>query len=128
MSRPAAARRTVVTSVERLRARRFGPLELRRLPDLGAFGDLSVLHERLPPRTRLPRVTHRHTAELVFCVSGTMTALVGRRRCRVRAGGVILIPAGVAHTFSTGALACDCLSIFSPALDAVPGADIHTAP
>lgn len=114
--------------MERLPARRFGPLELRRLPDRGLLGNVSVLHERLPPGTRLPKVHHRRTAELVYCVSGSMTAVVGRTRRRVRAGGVILIPPGVRHTFITSASPCDCLSVFGPALDAVPGADIHTEP
>jgi quercetin dioxygenase-like cupin family protein len=117
-----------VTSVDRLRPKVLGPLELRRLPDSGLLGNVSVLHERLPPRARLPSVHHRRTAELVYCVSGSMTAILDGRRRRVRAGGVILIPAGVRHTFISGASGCDCLSVFSPALDAVPGADIHVEP
>lgn len=128
MKRKAVRASALVTSVGRIAPRRFGPLELRRLPDLGRLGDVSVLHERLPPRTRLPKVHHKSTAELVYCISGSMTAVLGRARRRVRAGGVILIPAGVRHTFITGASSCDCLSVFGPALDAVPGADIHAEP
>ena len=128
MKRRAADARVLVSSIERLPARRIGPLELRRLPDGGLLGNVSVLHERLPPRTRLPKVHHRRTAELVYCVSGSMTAVLGSSRRRVRAGGVILIPAGIRHTFITGESSCDCLSVFGPALDAVPGADIHMEP
>lgn len=117
-----------VVPVESLAPKRFGPLELRRLPDRGLLGDVSVLHERLPPGTRLPKVHHRRTAELVYCVSGAMTAVLDDERRDVRAGDVILIPPGVRHAFITGASACDCLSIFSPALDAVEGADIHAEP
>lgn len=110
----------------KLPAELFGALSVRRLPDGGLLGDISILHEQLPPRTRLPAVHHKRTAEFVYCVSGAMTAVLGEKRLRVREGSVLLIPPGVRHTFITGARPCACLSIFSPALDVGPGADIHT--
>jgi len=112
--------------VDRLPARLFGALRVCRLPDGGLLGDISIMHEHLPPRTRLPAVHHKRTTEFVYCVSGAMTAVLGEKRRRVRAGAVLLIPPGVRHTFITGARPCDCLSVFSPALEVVPGADIHT--
>ena len=126
MARRPSRKRLLVTHLSRIRGKRFNALLLRRLEDGGLLGDISIIHEHLPPRTELPTVHHRHTAEFVFCVSGDLTAVLGKRRHRVRAGSVILIPAGVRHKFMTGARPCDSISIFSPALGLSPGADIHT--
>jgi mannose-6-phosphate isomerase-like protein (cupin superfamily) len=112
--------------LSRIGGKRFNGLVLRRLEDGGLLGDVSILHEHLPPRTELPTVYHRETAEFVFCVSGVLTAVLGNRKYRVRAGSVILIPAGVRHKFATGARPCDSISVFKPALELSPGADVHT--
>lgn len=121
-------RRLLATHVKRIRGARFGDLVTRALEDGGLFGDVSILHEHLPPRTTLPKIHHRRTAEFVYCVAGSMTAYLGRRKCRVTAGSVLLIPRGVSHRFSTGGSACEAISLFSPALTIGPGADIHVEP
>lgn len=128
MSRKKTRRRLLVTHVRKIRGSGFGKLKTRALEDGGLFGDVSILHEHLPPRTTLPKIHHRRTSEFVFCVAGSMTALLGRRKYRVTAGGVLLIPPGVRHQFSTGASACEAVSLFSPALKIGPGADIHIEP
>jgi len=114
-----------VTHIDRLTGGEFGALRNRRLKDGGLLGDVSIIHESLPANTQLPRIHHRHTAEFVYCTSGSMSALLGRRKYRIRAGSVLLIPAGVKHQFSTDSESCEAISIFSPALDIAPGADIH---
>lgn len=128
MSRERTRRRLLVTHVKEVRGSGFGKLVTRALEDGGLFGDVSILHEHLPPRTTLPKIHHRRTAEFVFCVSGAMTALLGRRKYRVTAGSVLLIPRGVRHQFSTGSRSCEAVSLFSPALAIGPGADIHIEP
>lgn len=128
MTRKTARKRLLATHVKRIRGSGFGKLVTRGLEDGGLLGDVSILHEHLPPRTTLPKIHHRRTAEFVYCVSGAMTALLGRRIYRITAGSVLLIPPGVRHQFSTGAGSCEAISIFSPALRIGPGADIHTEP
>lgn len=125
MIRKTARRRLLATHVKRIRGSRFGNLVTRLLEDGGLFGDVSILHEHLPPRTTLPKIHHQRTAEFVYCVSGTMTACLGRRTFRVTAGSVLLIPRGVRHQFATGSSSCEAISLFSPALAIGPGADIH---
>ncbi|MBI2385359.1 MAG: cupin domain-containing protein [Elusimicrobia bacterium] len=114
--------------MKRLRGSRFGNLVTRTLEDGGLFGDVSILHEHLPPRTELPKIHHRRTAEFVYCTAGSMTAYLGRRKYRVTAGSVLLIPRGVRHRFVTGSSSCEAISLFSPALAIGPGADIHIEP
>lgn len=121
-------RRLLATHVKRIRGSRFGNLVTRALADGGLFGDVSILHEHLPPGTKLPKIHHRRTAEFVYCVSGSMTAILGRRKHHVTAGSVLLIPRGVRHQFVTGTRSCEALSLFSPALTIGPGADIHIEP
>lgn len=128
MTRKSARKRLLATHVKRIRGSGFGKLVTRALEDGGLLGDVSILHEHLPPRTILPKIHHRRTAEFVYCVSGAMTALLGRRKYRITAGSVLLIPSGVRHQFCTGAGSCEAISIFSPALRIGPGADIHTEP
>lgn len=128
MRRKTPRKRLLATHVKRIRGAGFGKLVTRDLEDGGLLGDVSILHEHLPPRTTLPKIHHRRTAEFVFCVSGSMTALLGRREYRITAGSVLLIPRGVRHRFATGASPCEAISIFSPALRIGPGADIHTEP
>ncbi|NNN04747.1 MAG: cupin domain-containing protein [Elusimicrobia bacterium] len=86
---------------------------------------MSILHEHLPARTSLPRIHHERTAEFVYCLSGTMTATLDKRKHRIRAGDMLLIPKGVRHQFTTHSKACDALSIFVPALTINKSADIH---
>lgn len=117
-------RRADLRHVSRVVPARMGPLRMRGL-DRGLLGDFSVIHEHLPPRTALPTIHHRNTAELVYCTAGAMTAYLDGRPRKVRAGTVILIPPGVRHRFVTGARACEALSLFSPALSVAPGGDIH---
>jgi mannose-6-phosphate isomerase-like protein (cupin superfamily) len=118
-------KRPIATHVKRIRGSRFGDLVTRALQDGGLFGDVSILHEHLPPRTKLPKIHHRRTAEFVFCVAGSMTAYLGRRKHLVTAGSVLLIPQGVRHQFVTDSRSCEAISLFSPALTIGPGADIH---
>ncbi|MDP3543904.1 MAG: cupin domain-containing protein [Elusimicrobiota bacterium] len=125
MIRKRTRKRLLVTHVNRIRGSRFGKLVTRALEDGGLLGDVSILHEHLPPRTTLPEIHHRRTSEFVYCVSGSMSALLGGRKYRMAAGSVLLIPRGVRHQFSTGAVSCEAISIFSPALKIGPGADIH---
>jgi len=120
--------KTIVAHLSRLRSQRFGAVRLRPLPDGGLLGDASVIHEHLPPESRLPEVHHRRTAELVYCISGTMIAYLDGKKRRVRPGGVLLIPPGVRHRFVTGKNACTSLSVFAPALHLAPGADVHAEP
>lgn len=117
-----------MTHIDEIPPKLFGTLLTRPLADAGIFGDLSILHEHLPARTRLPTIHHRCTAEFVFCVSGEMTAYLDGRRHRIRAGGVIHIPAGVRHQFVTSSRACGAISIFCPSLTIGPGADIYAEP
>ena len=124
MSRPPAERRAAAVRLSRLPAVRFGPLRSKTLPHGGLLGPVSILHERLPPRTAMPAIRHRRTAEWVYCTAGSMTAELGRRRLRVRAGTVLVIPPGVRHRFATGAEPCEALSVFRPALALGPGADV----
>lgn len=124
MTRKRADKRAVVTHVSRVAAARFGLLRMRSL-DRGMLGNLSVIHEHLPPHTALPAIYHRRTAELVYCTSGVMTAYLDGRPRRVRPGTVILIPPGVRHKFVTRARACEAISLFSPALSVGPGGDVH---
>ena len=118
-------KRLLVTHVKSLRGEHFGTLVTKAIADGGLFGDVSILHEHLPPRTKLPRIHHLRTAELVYCVAGAMNAILGRRLYRVSAGSVLVIPRGVRHQFVTNSRACEAISIFSPALKIGPGADIH---
>jgi quercetin dioxygenase-like cupin family protein len=90
------------------------------------MGDVSIIHEHLPPHTRLPQVYHRRTAEFVYCVAGEMTAYLDGRKHLIRAGGVIQIPPGVRHKFVTAGRSCRAVSIFRPTLRVGPDADIHT--
>lgn len=120
--------RASAVHVSRLRGRKFGRLLTREFPLRRALGDVSFVYERLGPRVRMPAITHRRTTELVFCAKGEMTAVLGRRRLRVRAGTILLIPPGVSHRFSTGARPCEAVSLFSPALSVGPGADIVSKP
>jgi mannose-6-phosphate isomerase-like protein (cupin superfamily) len=126
MARKPPRKRLLATHVSRVPGKRFRGLVLRRLEDGGLLGDVSIIHEHLPPRTELPTVHHKRTAEFVFCISGVLTAVLGGRKHRLRAGSVLLIPPGVRHKFVTAARSCDSISIFSPALGLAPGADIHT--
>lgn len=119
-----AVKRLKVSRLGSIPRKMFGPLITRSIDEAGLFGDISILHEHMPPYTRLPTIHHRRTAELVFCVSGKMTAYLDGRRYRVRAGGIILIPPGVRHQFVTAASECAAISIFSPSLTIGPGADI----
>lgn len=115
----------LVTNLSRVKASRFGGLRTRRLPDGKLLGDISILHEHLPPRTCLPRIHHNRTAEFVYCLAGTMTAILGRRKYRVNAGDILLIPKKVRHQFKTHSKACEAISIFAPALIINKSADIH---
>ena len=126
MARAHVRKRLLVTHLNRIRGNRFGKLVTRPLEDGGLLGDISILHEHLPPRTRLPRIHHRRTAEFIYCTSGAMTARLGDRSYRIRAGSVILIPPGVRHQFITASSSCDAISIFNPALFIEPGADIES--
>lgn len=128
MIRKSTRKRLLATHVKRIRGSYFGNLVTRALDDGGLFGDLSILHEHLPPRTRLPEIHHRRTSEFVYCVSGSMTAYLGGRKHRITAGSVLVIPRGVRHRFVTSSRACEAISLFSPALTIGPGADIHSAP
>lgn len=114
--------------MERLPATRFGRLVTRALGGGAALGGISILHERLPARTALPTVTHRHTTEWVYCIEGKMTATLGGKRHVLRAGAVVLIPPRVPHKFVTAGRACSAISVFHPALAVGKDADIHTSP
>ena len=89
-----------------------------------SLGGISILYERLPARTRLPTVTHRRTTECVYCTKGRMTAVLGGRRFSVRAGAILLIPPKTPHRFVTAGSSCEAISVFHPALEVGPGADI----
>lgn len=114
-----------VRSLAALPTTAFGRLVTRDLGGGPRLGGVSILHEHLPPRTALPVVTHRRTTEWVFCTKGEMTAVLGGRRRRIRAGAVFVIPPGTPHRFVTGRRACEAISIFHPALRPGPGADIE---
>lgn len=128
MARKDASKRLQVTHLRRIKGTRFGPLVTRAMPDGGLLGDVSILHEHLPPRTTLPTVHHVRTTEFVYCTAGTMRARLDGRTYRLRAGSVIIIPPGVRHRFSTGDAACEAISVFRPALAIGPGADLHIDP
>ncbi|MBI5201621.1 MAG: cupin domain-containing protein [Elusimicrobia bacterium] len=120
-------KRLKVTRLERVAAKRFfGKLLTRELFVGGELGDVSVVYERMAPRTDLPRVHHRKTSEFIYCLSGKMTAELDGRRYRVRAGGILFLPPNARHKFTTGASPCEALSIFAPSLRIRPDADIHT--
>ncbi|MBI4347208.1 MAG: cupin domain-containing protein [Elusimicrobia bacterium] len=120
-------KRLKVTRLERVAARRFfGKLLTRELSAGGELGDVSVLYERMAPRTSLPRVHHRKTSEFIYCLKGRMIAELDGRRLPVRAGGILFIPPNVRHKFTTRESSCEALSIFAPSLRIRPGSDIHT--
>jgi len=108
--------------------RLFGKLTLKLLAQAGACGDTTVLYERLGPAARLPNVYHSKTSEWLYCLSGSMSAIVDGRRHRLSAGSMLFLPPGVRHRFVTAKRACEALSIFSPALDLGRGGDVHVEP
>ncbi len=62
----------------------------------------SVRVVRIAAGPRMPHV-HRHSAEVVYVVSGAGTAWEGDRATAVTAGDLIVIPAGTPHaTVATG--------------------------
>lgn len=114
--------------MERLPGTAFGRLVTRHLGGGPSLGGISILHERLPPRTELPTVTHLRTTEWVYCTRGRMTAFLGGRRYALREGAIVLIPPGVPHKFVTAGRACAAISIFHPALVLDGKADIRVSP
>lgn len=107
-------RRGFVRGLSAFRARRFGPLTLRFLTGKASFGGVSVVHERLPPRCRVPELYHRRTDELVLMLEGRVTATLNGRRKAVAKGDVLYLPAGTRHRFVAGPLGALALSLFSP--------------
>lgn len=105
----------------------FGRLTLKLLVGAGVLGDVNVLHERMGPWTRLPYVYHLKTAEWLFCLNGSMSAIVDGRKHRLRAGSVLFLPPGARHRFMTQGRSSEALSIFSPALSLAKGSDVHLA-
>lgn len=117
-----------VTQVRRLPLDRFRRLLIRDIPAKPFLGDISLIHLRLPARTRLPNIHHRRTTELVYVLEGAMAGVLGGRRFRLRAGSLVYIPRGVWHKFETGPSPCSALAVFHPALSIGRRADIHGEP
>lgn len=114
-----------ISAVSKLKAFDFGALKFRFLTGDKAFGGTSVVHETLPPRSRLPCIYHEKTDELVLVLKGSLHAELDGRRFVLKPGDIAHLPAGTRHMFSTRGRSAEALSIFSPCmtindLDVVP--------
>ncbi|MBI3507557.1 MAG: cupin domain-containing protein [Proteobacteria bacterium] len=117
MSDPVGTVAGVAVNARDLPAQRFGPLELRELPfSAEAFG-VSLLHERLPARSKTPLLHHAATEEAVYVLKGRGFILLDGRKIPVRAGDTLHIPRGSIHGVMTADSAVEALSVFSPAMD-----------
>ena len=106
-----------VLSLKRLAPRWHEALLYRDMTERFPMGDVTVMHVSLQANKKLPLVCHRKTGELVFCLSGPVTAVLGRARRRLKKGEIVWIPPGVWHTFETGRRPIEALVVFHPRLD-----------
>lgn len=109
--------RSLVTHIDKLKKNRFSKLILRQILPSFSLGNISVIHEYILPNTKLPAVRHNSTTELVYCVRGRVTAILGKRRYSIRKGHIIWIPPKIRHAFVTKTDAAEAISIFYPTLD-----------
>ncbi len=92
-------------------------LNMRVLPDFFTQGTLTVVHELLPPHTKLPFVCHKVTGELVFCLSGRFSVTLGQHHHSLSKGNIAWIPPRTWHQFATRKTSAEAISIFSPAIN-----------
>lgn len=113
-----------IKHLSRLKGQRFSRVMLRPVvPELRG-ANVSIVHEHLPKGSELPAVMHRKTTELVFCLSGTLTAVLGKKRHVLRPGSIVWIPPGTWHRFISGKNDVECLSVFTPPLRLNREADV----
>jgi quercetin dioxygenase-like cupin family protein len=82
-------------------------------------GELLQLNWSLEPDGFLPGAhTHPHQQECFEVLSGTLGVRVGRRKYKLGAGGVVMVPAGAVHTcWNEGDEVLHCMVEFRPGLD-----------
>jgi mannose-6-phosphate isomerase-like protein (cupin superfamily) len=61
---------------------------------------LSVIQERMPPRSKEVRHYHEYAEQFFFILSGTATMTLGDEVFVIQAGKGIYVPAGQAHQIS----------------------------
>ena len=83
-------------------------------------GRFSLMERLLPPHGRAP-AAHRHpaTVEAFLLLEGTLVFSLDDEQTTLGAGGFLIVPEGVAHTFSNeGEVLARTVIIHAPALDA----------
>jgi mannose-6-phosphate isomerase-like protein (cupin superfamily) len=64
-------------------------------------GAWSLIEYTAPPHFKWPQLHwHRRTVEAFYVLEGVVTFQVGQRTFRSAAGSFVMVPTGVAHTFS----------------------------
>jgi quercetin dioxygenase-like cupin family protein len=105
-----------VFHIHSLKKQTFSKLCLTPIPVPIPFGNVSMVHERLPPHAKLPPVLHNVTSEVVYCLSGVTLLTLGKKTHTLKKGHVVVIPPKTWHAFSTKKKGSEALSIFYPAL------------
>jgi quercetin dioxygenase-like cupin family protein len=77
-------------------------------------GAMMVLEDRVVRGKTTPLHLHPHEDELVYVLEGELIAHVGGKEYRVREGGMVLFPRGVAHSFLVTSETAHLLGLQTP--------------
>lgn len=78
----------------------IGPLKLTwKEEGSGTAGRLAIAEIDLPPKFGPPPHIHRKHEESFFVLEGEVEFKVGAKTIRAEAGGFVMVPIGVPHTF-----------------------------
>ena len=77
-------------------------------------GRFALWEQVHPPGYRAPPHLHEESVEAMYVLEGTYDFSVGEERISASAGSFVLVPAGLAHAFSSGPSGGRMLVLFAP--------------
>ncbi|MEK6543634.1 MAG: cupin domain-containing protein [Elusimicrobiota bacterium] len=101
----------------KIKAIRYGGLDLRRVWELAGTAGISAYHVTMPAHYRHETIYHAHTHEWFYVLSGTTTVTVDGKPRRLRPGSSIYMAPGVPHLVRAGKEPVKVLAFFSPSMD-----------